>query len=885
VIARWTVGLVRRRWGRVAATVAGVAAAVALVACLGSFLAAAQSSMTARAIRSVSVDWQIEVQPGAQPATVLDTAHSTPGVQAALPVGFAQSSGLVAQTGGSTQTTGPATVLGIPPNYREQFPDAIRPLVGTDNGVLIAQQTAANLHVAPGDTVRIERAGMAPVDVVVDGVVDLPQADSLFQKVGAPPGAQPAAPPDNVLLLGEGRWHQVFDPVSALRPDLVSVQIHAALDHTLHPAPGSAYTQVNGAAHNLEARSAGGALVGDNLGAALGAARGDAAYAGVLFLFLGLPAAVLAGLLTATVVTAGADRRRRDQALLRARGATRRQLMWLAAAEATVVGIAGSAAGITAATLVGLAEFGSPSLGADARTAVGWAAGSAAVGMGIAAASVLAPAWRDLRDSSVVTARADVSRTRTPRWTRSGIDVAVLLASGMLFWQARRTGYQIVLAPEGVPTISVTYWAFVAPALLWIGAALLVWRLSDMLLGRGWTVVARALRPVAGSLSRIVAHSLSRQRLPLARAIVLLGLAVAFAASTATFNATYRAQAEVDAQLTNGADITVTEPPGSSVPAGAAAKLAAVPGVRAVEPIQHRFAYVGADLQDLYGVNASSITNVTALQDNYFQGGTVDQLMNILAAQPDSLLVSAETVKDFQLRPGDTVNLRIQDARTHHLVTVGFHYIGIVTEFPTAPKDSFFVANAGYIAQHTGTDAIGAFLVDTGGHGTAAVADRIKAAVGTSAAVTDITTVRGAVGSSLTAVSLAGLTRIELGFGLILAAASGGLVLALGLAERRRSFAIADALGATRRQQRSFVHAEAAILITCGLAAGSVLGWALSRMLVGVLAGVFDPPPTALAVPWTYLAATAVTIIVAIGTVSAATVRLARQSPFTVLGE
>jgi len=78
--------------------------------------------------------------------------------------------------------------------------------------------------------------------------------------------------------------------------------------------------------------------------------------------------------------------------------------------------------------------------------------------MGIAAASVLAPAWRDLRDSSVATARADVSSTRTPRWSRSGIDVAILVLSGILFWQVTRTGYQIVLAPEGVPTISVSYW-------------------------------------------------------------------------------------------------------------------------------------------------------------------------------------------------------------------------------------------------------------------------------------------------------------------------------------------------------------------------------------------------------------------------------------------
>jgi putative ABC transport system permease protein len=284
-------------------------------------------------------------------------------------------------------------------------------------------------------------------------------------------------------------------------------------------------------------------------------------------------------------------------------------------------------------------------------------------------------------------------------------------------------------------------------------------------------------------------------------------------------------------------------------------------------------------------VNPTTIAGVTALQDNYFQGGTVAQLMHTLATQPDSLLVSAETVKDFQLKPGDTVNLRIQDARTHQLTTVPFHYVGIVTEFPTAPKDSFFVANAGYIAERTGSDAVGAFLVDTGGHGSTTVADRIRTAVGTSATVTDIATTRGTVGSSLTAVSLAGLTRIELGFGLLLAAASGGLVLALGLAERRRSFAIANALGATRRQLRSFVLSEAAILITCGMVGGAALGWLLSRMLVGVLTGVFDPPPAALAVPWSYLVATAAMIILAISAVSAATVGLARRSPLTVLSE
>lgn len=53
--------------------------------------------------------------------------------------------------------------------------------------------------------------------------------------------------------------------------------------------------------------------------------------------------------------------------------------------------------------------------------------------------------------------------------------------------------------------------------------------------------------------------------------------------------------------------------------------------------------------------------------------------------------------------------------------------------------------------------------------------------VGTSATVTDIATVRNTVGSSLTSVDLAGLTRIELSFALVLAVGAGGLVLALGL--------------------------------------------------------------------------------------------------------
>jgi len=885
MISLWIRGLLLRRPTRLAAAAFGIAIAVALLASLGAFLAHSKATMTDRAVRSVGIDWQVQVQRGADPAAVAGTVAGAAGVTTSATVGFGQSSGLSATAGGSTQTTGPAVILGIPDTYRRQFPTVIRTLAGADNGVLLAQQTASNLHAAAGDKVLIGRAGLPSVSVTVAGVIDLPQADSLFQTVGAAVGASRTAPPDNVMLLPQTLWHNIFDPLSTSRPDLLSTQIHVLRAHSLPTDPAAAYVAVTAAAHNLEAVTAGGAVVGDNLGAALGGARGDAAYSQVLFLFLGLPGAILAGFLTATIASAGAGRRRAEQSLLRARGATAAQLIRLAGVEALLTGAVGSAVGLAGAAVVGQIAFGTSSFGNTPADALVWGLAAAAVGLVIAILTILVPARRDLKSETVAAGRATVRGLRYPAWARYGLDGALLIIAGLVFNATSRNGYQLVIAPEGVPTISVSYWALAGPALLWIGAGLLAWRAADFLLGRGRPILQKLLRPLTGRLTAPVAAGLSRQRRPMARAIVLLALALSFAASTSTFNATYAQQAEADAQLTNGADVTVTQPPGTIVRPAAASTLAGVRGVTAVEPVQHRFAYIGTDLQDLYGVRPASITSATALQDTYFSGGTATGLMATLAAQPDSILVSAETVKDYQLQPGDTLNLRLMDGRTHQLTTVGFHYVGVVSEFPTAPKDSFFVANASYIAQRTGSDATGSFLVNTGGKNSAAVAARIQSILGPNATVTDISTTRKTVGSSLTAVDLTGLTRVELAFALLLAAAAGGLVLGLGLTERRRAFAIASALGARRRHLRAMIFSEVLVLAVGGLAIGAIIGWILSRMLVKVLTGVFDPPPSNIAVPWLYLSVVAVVTLAALATVGTGAVRIAGKPPIAILRE
>jgi putative ABC transport system permease protein len=875
MIRIWLRGLITRRPGPLLATVAGVMIAVALLASLGSFLASAQASMTTRAASGIAVDWQVQVASGSSATAVRRVVLAAPGVTAALPVGFAQTTGLTASVHGTTQSTGPGVVLGIPADYASTFPRQIRFLTGKRTGVLIAQQTASNLHIAPGDTVTIGLAGSKALTVTVAGVVDLPQANSLFQTVGAPASLQPNAPPDNVLLIPNADFAKARTVLLPVHPELVSTQIHVARSHALPADPSVSFVAVTGAAHNLEAKLAGAGRVGDNLGASLDAARGDSSYATVLFLFLGLPGAVLAGILTVAVANSGSDRRRREQALLRTRGASPRLVARLVTAEAVVVGIVGGALGLALSAAIGAIAFGSASFGASVGSAILWPVGSFLAGLSIAVIAVIVPAVRDFRSMIVSEARAQIGIRRKPIWMSFYLDFVLLAVATVVLFITTQSGYSLVLAPEGVASIQVNYWAFFGPGLLWIGAGLLIWRIARFLLGRATPLLTGFVRPITGNLAPIAASSMSRQRSMLSRATVMLALALAFAGSTAIFNSTYQQQAEVDARLTNGADVTVTEPPGSSVLPAAGSAISDVAGVKSVEPLQHRYAYVGSDLQDLFGVRATSIAAATSLQDAYFQEGTAAELMAKLAAQPDAILVSAETVKDFQLHPGELITLRLQNASTQKLVTVKFHYVGVANEFPTAPKDSFFIANSDYVTKMTRDASVGSFLVNTGGQSSNTVAAALRHKLGSSATVAPISAARSSVGSSLTSVDLAGLTRVELAFALLLAAAAGGLVFALGLAERRRTFAIASVLGANPRQLRGLVLAEAAAVAVGGTVAGASLGLILSQLLVSVLTGVFDPPPTGLTVPVPYLLAV---IVIALGAIAGAAVLSARGS-------
>lgn len=845
---RWMTGLLARRWLALATAALGVALAVALTAALGLFVLDSARGMTARTVAKVGPDWQVQQQ-GADTANALAALDATiPGHRQAV-VGFADIAGLSAAVGGTVQTTGPGKAVGLDLSaYAAMFPAQVRLMTGNLAGAVIAQQTAANLHAAVGDKISIARIGADPVTVTVEGVIDLPQADQFFQQVGGTARTGPTAPPDNVVLLPPDAFAAAFGAQLDSAPQIAWRQLHVALDHAALPAdPVAALTQSAGLARHFEAEVAGGAVLADNLSARIDSVRQDSLFARVLFLFLGLPGVAVALLLTARITGTGHDRRRGELALLQTRGMANGPLCLRMAAEGLLVAGIGTAAGLALARVLVLA------MGLD--PAQPWAWGLAvALGFGATAGLYGLPLRADLAR----TARQNLDPVQTigglgQAWRRMGLDLVFLAIAAAVFFQTTAQGYHLVTAPEGVPVAAVDYKAYLAPGMLWLGAGLLILRLADLGLARGRKIVALLIRPVAGRYASLVAAGIVRDRGRIATGILLVALTFSFAVSTSVFNTTYDGQALVDAQLTNGADVAVTGTP--DTPAGPTlSQVAAAPGITAAQGMMHRYAYVGTDLQDIYGIDPARIGQVTTLSDAYFRDIGAKAAMAQLAATPDGIFVADETVTDFQLVPGDRINLRLRMAGRADYSVVPFTFVGVVREFPTAPTDSFLVANAAYIAKMTGLPSAETVLARAGGDpAKAGTAVRQALAARPDLKVTDLSETARRIGSSLVAVDLRGLTALETGFAWPLMAGAMGLVLALGHIERRRSLAVLRALGAGAGGIGAFLWGEAVLVLGFGLAAGLGLGLGLAQALVKMITQVFDPPPESLAIPWPLL--------------------------------
>src|SRR5262245_53994974 len=451
-----------------------LALAVALLAAMLLFVAHSLRTMTESATRSVPLDWQAPVASRAAAVSAAADVAKQPGVLASAAAATAPFAGVehISRSVGTIRA-GAGSLLAVPLDYTQHF-TTFRFLRGSlqPGQIVIDQQLAATLEVQPGDAVKVTVRGSArPLRFRVGGVALVTAPDVLFQPLNPLLGPAPAQPPANIAVL----------PLAAFAnaaPRGTQWQVQTQVDPAaLTGSPAKASKTATGIRNRVERSLPGRVVFVDNLSESLNSAAGDALYAETLYIMLAVPGALVALGLAYLAALGTAERDRRELALLRARGARRRDVLFLAGLESVALGLPAGALG-TCLALLALHFAGSAG-------GIGW--DRVLVTFGISAAAAAAGAFVARIGAGIAALRSGAGPTRAPErplWQRLYVDVVALALAGLIYWLTARTGFSAVVNPDSNPTLSLSVYMFFAPALLWLGGALLLVRLRGRLIAR-----------------------------------------------------------------------------------------------------------------------------------------------------------------------------------------------------------------------------------------------------------------------------------------------------------------------------------------------------------------------------------------------------------------
>ncbi|CAL9284154.1 ABC transporter permease [Streptomyces sp. SudanB182_2057] len=524
-------------------------------------------------------------------------------------------------------------------------------------------------------------------------------------------------------------------------------------------------------------------------------------------------AAMVAVFTAAGTVALSVTQRAREFALLRAIGATPRQIRRAVAAEgllvAPVAGLAGCLPG------VGLAHWWFGQLkdrGAVAepvRLYVSWLPLVVAVGAGLLTA--LAAGWAAGRRPARIKpgqalAEASLERRR-PGVIRTALGVGALVGGGFLtVLAARSAGDDAANAALGVVMLFMLAVALLGPLVARLCAAL-----SGLL-----------LRGLGAAASLAAANSRTNAR-RLASALTPIVLAMAFA-STLTFlhtSESHVAAGQLRAGIT--ADHVVTHPAGLS--AGAVERAARAPGVRAAVGLLDTEVLVpvgsgdGRWLQDAaaQGVSGSG-ARLAEVQDLDVRDGSLDRLGRDRIAVDTTLAASAGVTV------GDRLPLYLPDGARARPEVVAVYGRGLGLPAVTMDRAS--------LAAHVSSGFAGTLLVRGGDARDlaplGAVADGSGYALGQSA------------GRELNAWANYTMAAVLGGF----AAVAAVNTLVMTVLDRRRELGALRLVGATRRQVMRMLRWEGLLVAGAGVVLGTAIAAAtlipMTRGLTG--ANPYVPP-------------------------------------------
>ncbi|MFI9104324.1 FtsX-like permease family protein [Streptomyces fildesensis] len=515
--------------------------------------------------------------------------------------------------------------------------------------------------------------------------------------------------------------------------------------------------------------------------------------------------------------------RSREIALLRAIGATPRQIRRTVATEAMIVAPLAGAVGILPGLALAhwwfgqLADRGAVPAGLQVST--GWIPMVSAVGAGLLGSLVagyLAARRPSKARPSQALGEAAVERAR-PGIVRTVLGVAAL-AGGIVVASlaAHATGEDAANIALGVVMLFMLSVALLGPVVAWLAA----------------TVLGLPLRAGAAPAALAAANARANSR-RLASAITPIVLVIAFCGTLVFMQSTIK---HVSAEQVRDGVVAdqIVSGTGAGLPSTTAADAARVKGVDAAVGVlrtgvlyRSAGAFIGASTLGVSG-NPADLAKVLDV-------GVKEGSLTGLAAN-DTVALNSLLADTAKVSVGDRVELRLGDGTTVHPRVVALYERGLGLGEVLMPR----AAVAGHVSVAYDSQVL---VRDTAGADQAAVASALRQLDAPGVAVTDRAGYSAQVDKDLELNAWANRVMAAVLGGFAAVAAANTLVMTV--LDRRREVALLRLAGTTRRQVLGMMRWEALLVGTAGLVIGTAIAWAtLSPIARGLTGGAPYVPPT-----------------------------------------
>jgi len=500
--------------------------------------------------------------------------------------------------------------------------------------------------------------------------------------------------------------------------------------------------------------------------------------------------------------------RRREVALLRAVGATRRQVLAGVLVEAGLIGLVsggiglalgvGLAAGIRSLLeLIGV-EMPSTSPAIEPRTVVA----AFAVGVLVTMVAAITPAWAATR-----VAPMEALRNAVP--ASGGISSGRLLAGGAI------TGIGLVGLIVGAVAGDQRWLTVLATLATFVGLVV-----EGPLLARGMARLADH-RPRGGAW-RMAARNVARSSRRAAASALALTIGLTVVAAV-TVTASSLKDSVSDAVSGGNRSDLILEPAGAGlgISPSVAALMRARDDVDDVVELRETAAQVDGRSSLVTGLNTDGLGRVIDLG---IESGSLEGL------EPGSMLVSTSAAADLAASVGDPVTVTFPETGDATFEVAGTFSRGSLI------NASYVIPLPDYAANVTSTLDGAVLLNNTPG------ADPEQAKVAIEAALADYPNVTVNDPADITQKAqdsvdqLLGIVTAMLVLAVVVAILGIVNTLVLSVVERTRELGLLRAVGGTRQQVRSLVRRESVLIsllgAITGVALGVISGIALSRALV-----------------------------------------------------